>query len=72
MFSATCDIGPVITGSLFRSGKRHIVYIDNPCETIIIIIIIYFHQFLLGGFKMNYPINLESFLPVFSGCVHVP
>ena len=37
-FSATCDIVSGITVGVCKSDKRHIVYIDNPCEIIIIII----------------------------------
>ena len=39
MFSTTCDIVPVITGGVFKAAKSHIVFIDNPREIIIIIII---------------------------------
>ena len=37
-FSATCDIVPGITGGVCKSDKRHLVYIYNPCEIIVIII----------------------------------
>ena len=36
--SATCDIVPGITGGAYKAAKRHLIYIDNPCEIIIIII----------------------------------
>ena len=35
-FSATCDIVPGITGGVCKAAKIHIVYIDNPCEIIMI------------------------------------
>ena len=38
MFSDTCEIVPVITGGVCKAAKRHIIYIDNQCEIIIIII----------------------------------
>ena len=34
-FSATCDIVPGITGGVCKAAKRRLVYIDNPCEIII-------------------------------------
>ena len=41
-FSSTCDIYPGITGGTCKAAKRHTayrkgVYIDNPCEIIIIV-----------------------------------
>ena len=35
--STTCDIVPVITGGMCKAAKRHLVYIDNTREIIIII-----------------------------------
>ena len=45
-FSDTCDIVPGITRGVCKSAKRHIVYIDNPREIIIITIGSHYDQLI--------------------------
>ena len=37
MLSTTCDIVPDIKVGMCKAAKRHLVYIDNPRETIIML-----------------------------------
>ena len=48
-FSATCDIVPGITGGVCKAAKRRLVYIDNPCEIIIIIVSIYYILYIVNS-----------------------